>query len=235
MSKEKLQKLEKQITKSLEPYTKELGSLLLSWNSLHTQLTSLFLRICETPEGEPLPRDILLAVWNAVPNDRMQREMLRRAAIVKFGRHTETMKKIGIDIEPIRINEQDMLDEILWILKKADGLGRQRDDAAHVPTAVSIPYAVSDTMFEIAPLDFFEHPIAKQLAGQNLVELFALQRRRIDLVSEYARAWEWYLAGHGSRPQKPSWPDALPSSGHKAEKGQGTPKRRQPRRKSSPK
>jgi hypothetical protein len=205
--------LEKKAHEALEPYAKELGLLLHAWNHLQLRLLLLFLKVCVDREGEEMSRDILTSVWHSIPNDRFQRNMLRNAARTRFGRHANHMEEIGIDIAPIRQHEKAQLDQILWILDKADGLGRARDDSAHCPTVVHIS---EHPPFELTPFDSFGNPIAEQLSGKNLVELFALYRARIAVVTEHATAMDYYLSGHGSLPQTPAWPNPPPSSEHKA-------------------
>jgi siroheme synthase (precorrin-2 oxidase/ferrochelatase) len=75
-------KIEKMYNAALEGYARELGLLIHSWNDLHIELTQLFLVVCRDYQLEE-ERDILLAVWNAIPNERLQREMLRQAARVR--------------------------------------------------------------------------------------------------------------------------------------------------------
>jgi len=125
--------LEKLYNDALEPYAKELGLLLHAWNDLHINVTLLFLAICQRERDDEEERDILLALWNAVPNERMQRHMLRQSARIRFGRIEKRMQEMGIIVDLIKENEALQLDEILWILNSADTLGRKRDDSAHVP------------------------------------------------------------------------------------------------------
>jgi hypothetical protein len=203
---------EKLVNAALEPYAKELGLLLHDWNQLHIVLTELFLAVCQVyysdDEDGDEERDTLLAVWNAVPNDRFQRRMLRQAATAKFSRVTRRIDKVGIDVEPIRKHEKLMLDRILWILEKADSLGQNRDSSAHVPTILdfTMPVAV------IRAYDEYGHPIAKQMSGKNLPHEFGLCRARINAVSEFAVSMKAYLRGdkHGppSLPKKPQWPSS---------------------------
>jgi hypothetical protein len=198
---------ERAVNEAMEPYAKELGLLLQAWNHLHYVLTLLFLAICTNYQGEKIPEDILLGIWNAVPNDRQQRNMLRAAAKARFGRHEKVMKEIGIDVELIRQNESIRLNEILWVLDRADYLGRMRDDSAHVPTGLN----VSNKILQVVPMESLQHPIGDRLSGQNLVELFSLHRARMETVSKYAQAlWAYFVGGNSQPhfPQRPAWPSS---------------------------
>src|SRR5271156_3607359 len=72
--------VEKLYDDTLEPYAKQLGLLIHDWNELHLEITSLFLVICPShySDDDDEERDILLALWNAIPNERLQRDMLRK-------------------------------------------------------------------------------------------------------------------------------------------------------------
>ena len=202
---------EKLYNDALKSYAKELGRLIHDWNDLHLELTQLFLVVCQNYEAEE-ESDILLALWNAVPNERFQREMLRQAARVRYSHLGNVMTKAGIDIEPIRDHEEAILKEILWVLEKADSLGRKRDDSAHVPTILEITMPLS---FRFRAYDNYGHPIAKQLRDKELLSEFGLYRARIDAVLEHTRSLLSYLRGQddapSSLPEKPLWPSSPPS------------------------
>jgi hypothetical protein len=206
-------KIEKMYNAALEGYARELGLLIHSWNDLHIELTQLFLVVCRDYQLEE-ERDILLAVWNAIPNERLQREMLRQAARVRYSLNVGVMTKIGIDIEPIRTHDAAILNEILWVLEKADSLGRKRDDSTHVPMILdaTMPFSLRPRAF-----DGLGHPIAKQLSDKELLEEFSLYRARILAVSTHASAVLAYLIGgdEPSLPERPLWPSSPPSSAQK--------------------
>src|ERR1700739_3847485 len=114
--------LEKLYNDALAPYAKELGHLLHAWNDLHVAITYLFLAVCQSDYDDEEERDILLALWNAVPNERMQRHMLRSAAKVRFSRISRRMEEMKIVVDLIRDNEEKYLNEVLWVLESADKL-----------------------------------------------------------------------------------------------------------------
>ncbi|MFL6689806.1 MAG: hypothetical protein ACJ8IR_06405, partial [Alphaproteobacteria bacterium] len=92
-------RIEKIMDEAIQPYAMELGLLLYEWNTLHVTLTSLFVAVCQESGGAQ--EDILLAAWNAVPNDRLQRHMLRQAARVRFTRRHDRMKRVRITDDEI--------------------------------------------------------------------------------------------------------------------------------------
>ena len=171
-------------------------------------------------------RDILLAIWNAVPNDRMQRHMVRMAAKSRFGRIDKKMDEIGIQLDIISDHEVSQREEILWILDSADKMGRKRDDSSHVP----VSFYVEETL-SVRPDAQYGHPIAEQYSGKDLVAEFSLTRARINAICGHAYRMRMYLIGADSQqtlPQRPPWPDSPPSSARKSSKGPGLAK--QPKR-----
>ena len=202
--------------KTLEPYEKELGSLLIKWNDLHLALAMLFVALngayLDEQDGQ-----VLLSIWNAVPNERFQRNMLRQAAITKLTQATEQMRKDGIVIQQIADDERATLAEITWIVDSADKLGRQRDDAAHIPMTIQ----AGDTLTFVAA-DFLGHPIAEQFSKKNLLDEFNLCAARITAINNHAREMYWFLYGkrQPSLPRRPIWPTSPRPSEHKDGKEQ---------------
>jgi hypothetical protein len=220
--------VEKLYNDTLEPYAKQLGLLIHDWNELHLEITSLFLIICPSHySDDDEEREILLALWNAVPNERLQRDMLRKASKVRFTVITKRMEKSGIEINPITTHEAEILDHIMWILEKADSLGRKRDDSAHVPMILD---ATMPMVLRFSAFDDFGHPIARQLSGKDLLSEFGLYRARIQAVSRHANGLIRYLRGDRDRPQslpeKPQWPSSPLSVERTAGKARALEKRR---------
>jgi hypothetical protein len=188
------------LDKAFEPYAKAIGYFLRDWNDLQEQFSRLFLFVV----GNPDP-DIFLAIWHSIPNDRMQRGMLRAAAARRFMAHEPASNK-------------GLLEEINWLLEKADSLGRQRDDAAHVPVALLI-----DEPFEFIAHALGGNPMAKKLKGKRLLDEFNLYRQRAKVLRSHATQIELYLSlGRTSPlPKTPAWPNPPPSSGDKSQRQQG--------------
>lgn len=203
--------LEKVFSDVLEPYTAELGRLLHNWNDLHIALTYLFLAISQSDPLDGNERDLFLAIWNAVPNDRLQRQMLKRVAEVRFSRISNRMAEDGIIIDAIQDHEAMLLTEVIWIVDSSNVLGRKRDDSAHLP--VTLFY--SGTLMLI-PDDETGHPIAQALKDKDILAEFNLTRSRVSVVRNHAWAVERYLTNaDGPLPQRPVWPASLRPSKHK--------------------
>jgi hypothetical protein len=134
-----------------DTYAKELGYLLHDWNDLHIALA-----VCQYDDKEEA-KDILLAIWNAIPNDRLQRHMIRQAAKARF--------------------DEAQLTEILWTLDSADSLGQKRDVSAHLP----VGFLIYDNV-RLAVNDITNHPIAKRMKDKDILAEFNLIRARVAIT-----------------------------------------------------
>lgn len=198
------------VATALQPYALELGSLLVDWNNLHSLLQMIFLTVMDNPELER-QRDALVAIWNAVPNDRMQRNILRQATLARFKSFAEETE----DDRNFNKRIASIVSSIKWLLDHADALGRQRDDAAHLPIGVSFNQKEG---IQIIPMDGFGHPIAAQFQGKKLEEEFRLYRNRTAILNKYAGDLWRHLLGHVPLPDTPIWPTSPRPSEHKAGK-----------------
>jgi hypothetical protein len=133
--------------KLFPPIAVELGKLVYAWNLLHEELGQLF--ECVIVPKRP---GCALAAWRALENDRSQRLMVEYAV------------KYAIDLRP------EIVEDILWVLDKANKLSETRNNAIHSPYVVVTSPDPLGT--RIAPLDFFGHPRAMKLAGKDLVTEF---------------------------------------------------------------
>lgn len=95
----------------------------------------------------PVPPEQVFAVWNAIASDAAQRDMMLAAA------------------EAILSNEPAMLRRIAWIKRKADSLGKARNDAAHL---------VVDFQWETETM---------QDAGRLVPHPFAMPRKRVNRLT----------------------------------------------------
>src|SRR5262245_51452983 len=96
------------------PIATELGRLVYAWNELHEHLGHLF-DFVVSPKGP----GTALAAWRAVESDRTQRTMLRYA----------------VEHAASRL-EKAVVDEIFWVLEKANSLAEDRNNAIHSPYAI---------------------------------------------------------------------------------------------------
>jgi predicted trehalose synthase len=95
------------IEKVVEPYAREVGKLVASWNTLHERLGELFSAVLS--KGHP---GIGSAIWYSTQNDRAQREMLRAATEAAAAEGTVT---------------QQARDEIKWLLDRTNELANERN------------------------------------------------------------------------------------------------------------
>ncbi len=172
-----------------EPYAREIGFLLRNWNDLQEMLANLFGTILDDRTG------VSRAIWYAVPNDRLQRIMLRKAAEHVFSAAGSSDNSV-------------ILKEICWIIDKSDSLGRQRDAAAHSPVSLLIAEPL-----EFIARYFHGNPLAESLKGKKLLTEFQLYRERAVILHDYAKEIEQWLGIFQRRPtwpSRPPWPTRAP-------------------------
>jgi hypothetical protein len=176
------------IEKVVEPYVREVGKLVASWNTLHERLGELFSAVLNT--GHP---GIGSAIWYSTQSDRAQREMLRAA--------TEAAAAEG------RLAQQTR-DEIKWLLDRANELANERNDAIHAPVALFTDQDGTKLMTEY----IFGNPRASNLRGKDLPEEFRWSEQKATLLAGYALLCAIHLRNPMS--EWPKRPD-LPTRGKK--------------------
>jgi hypothetical protein len=189
-----------------EPHTKEIGRLLLAWNDLHERLATLFATTLGTDLTERS-----FALWHSVRNDQGKRRLLR-AAVQKL-----TESEIG--------RRDKLVDEIIWILDKADILEGYRDDSAHTP----LQYVKGDLLnlakafgiaelylqsIKVTPNTSFQNPRASNIEQKqkDLLIEHKYARERVLVLRDYVIAIDhaWSNAGL-PWPSRPSLPERKPN------------------------
>jgi len=150
---------------AFEPYASAIGYLVREWNYLQNKFCDLFCTIME-----PTSYEVSSAVWYAVQNDRMQRALLLAAATIRLSAHTKC------------------LEDIEWIIGKANGLGSQRDDTIHSPMRMLIGDPI-----QFISMYFYGHPRAMNLKGKNLLEEFELYRKNAAILRNYLSGLESHI------------------------------------------
>jgi hypothetical protein len=126
---------------------------LLAWNDLHERLATLFVMAMG---GGYVNRP--LAIWHSVRNDVGKRHLLRTAI------ENLTPKE--------KAERPKLVDEITWILEKADKLEGLRDDSAHTPlsrlssvrlVAIPIDWDIGYPLRDVMPDTGFQNPRAMRL------------------------------------------------------------------------
>lgn len=136
-----------EIAKNLRPYVAELGLVVYSWNKLQENLAWLFWCVTGIANGA-----IPLAIWHSIENDRAQRKMLQVALVAA----TSALDAKG------ELKNPRVKNDILWLLKMANSLADQRNDAIHAPYS----FIISPSPMKLVPNDFLSHPRAKKLKGK---------------------------------------------------------------------
>jgi hypothetical protein len=147
------------IEKVVEPYAREVGKLVASWNTLHERFGELFSAVLN--KGHP---GIGSAIWYSTQNDRVQREMLRAATEAAAAEGTLT---------------QQARDEIKWLLDRTNELANERNDAVHAPVALFTDQDGTKLMTEY----FFGNPRASNLRGKDLPEEFSWYEKKATLLA----------------------------------------------------
>jgi len=151
------------VRKHLDPYATEIGHIAIAWNRLHENLALLFWHAIG-PGAAPF------AIWNTLGSDRTQREVLRAAVQANAFSGRSDRKRISEDA--------------LWLLKQADKLADQRNDAVHGPITTLTDTLTGETT--VAPQTFFGNRRAKKLEKKDLISEFIWYRKSIETLSSYA-------------------------------------------------
>ena len=123
-----------------------LGRVVCAWNNLHEGLSHLFSAIIEGHLSEPA-----LAAWHSHQSDRAQRAMLKDTA------------KAALVTRP------DLLKEIEWLLRRANSMAENRNDAIHATYALLYGCEQKETMIAH---DQYGNKRSARLAGKDLIEEF---------------------------------------------------------------
>jgi hypothetical protein len=186
-----------------DPYMKLIGQVLLAWNDLHERLATLFVMAMG---GGYVNRP--LAIWHSVRNDVGKRHLLRTAI------ENLTPKE--------KAERPKLVDEITWILEKADKLEGLRDDSAHTPlsrlssvrlVAIPIDWDIGYPLRDVMPDTGFQNPRAMRLdeKSKDLLVEFRYARERIVVLRDYVIAIDsaWGNA-HLPWPDRPALPERKP-------------------------
>jgi hypothetical protein len=161
----------KELDKRFEPYAIQLGWLAYSWNSLHERLGNLFWTLTGLQDGR-----IPIAIWNAIENDRAQREMVRAIAEVALTPDNKAKR------------------EILWVLGKAQSFEDKRNDALHTP----LTFMIDADGPRLSSKWFSGHRSATKLKDKDLLEEFKWYGRTANVLSQYV----WHISYHLRDPSK---------------------------------
>jgi hypothetical protein len=149
-----------ELDKRFEPYAIQLGWLAYAWNSLHDNLGGLFWTLTGMQNGK-----IPLAIWNAVQNDRSQREMVKALAEVAL---SDKPKQKG---------------EILWVLERATAFEERRNNAMHTP----FTFMIDAEGPQLTSKWISGHARAQKLKDKDLLKEFEWCGRTANALAIYTR------------------------------------------------
>jgi hypothetical protein len=164
------------LDKRFEPYALQLGWLAYSWNSLHDKLGRLFWVLTGIKDGR-----IPLAIWNAVQNDRTQREMVRALA------------------ETVLADRKREWEDISWMLGKAQELEDRRNDALHSP----LTFIVDPDGTTLSSNWPSGNRRAMKLKDKDLLKEFEWYGLTANVLAKYA----WRVSYSLRAPEQMPWPD----------------------------
>jgi hypothetical protein len=193
--------------KTIRPHALAIGQLALAWNDLHEQMGMIFLILIKADIHSGGP------IWNSHNFDRPKR-MLLRAAVE------------NVPLTPKLARLPKLMEEVLWIINRADSLEDTRNDAIHAPLVVlRKPHVLAlysgnrDSM--VIPDAFLRNTRAAKLREKNLLAEFRWCRNCALILRDYAIAIYTALDPPVARfpwPDRPSLPNRPPKSLLKSQK-----------------
>lgn len=188
---------EKRIT---DDHALAIGRIAIAWNELQESLAELFAGLF----GKRRWRYALTA-WQALTNDRAQREMLRAVAEARFGADNRAYQEVG------------------WLVDQAhQHLSDGRNTGIHMPLMVLRDL---DGIVSVLPLALFGNARAKRMMGKDLLSEYAAYGEDIRKMFTFATGLRFRISvGRGAWPQRPQIRQRERSKTPKALRRQKTPK-----------
>jgi len=186
------------IAAAMKPFMEDLGRVVYAWNSLQEELAKLFWAVCVGLEASGIP----LAIWHELKSDRLQRDVLRAAAMARNG---------ATFYEKLKYPLPGTMEEIAWLLERANSLEDRRNNVVHAT------YMFAVNTMEMHPWDFFgnkraKNLKAKNLKGENLTEELRLCRATAELLNNFSFKLKFVVGGQlDTLPERP----LLPTQGQK--------------------
>lgn len=170
-----------ELDRRFEPYALQLGWLAYSWNNLHDRLGQLFWILTGLQNGS-----VPLAIWNAVKNDRTQREMVRATAAVTLA------------------SDLVVFDEIKWVLDRADTFEEHRNNALHSP----LTFMIDADGPQLSSKWLSGNPRAVKLKDKDLLNEFAWYGRSANTLAIYVQRISIHLKDPAQFPlsERPTLP-----------------------------
>lgn len=131
--------LEEYEDEKLREVATDVGLVAMEWNRIHDRLSKIFANVTG------LSYEMAFAIWNSIPNDQIQRDVLRAATneVYKEKEHQKIKKKIN------------------RLLGKLDKNKKNRNSSIHSPFAILI----EDGDLKVIPDDLANNKLAQALSG----------------------------------------------------------------------
>lgn len=181
--------LHHEASEEFRQYTAKLGSVVYTWNELHTVLSMLFAEISGITD-----KSIPFSIWHSTESDRAQRKMLQAAVDAAIKTTDKRSTKIKEDIN--------------WLLGRIDSLSDRRNDIIHSP----YEFIVSPGPERMTPAEFLGHPRAKKLKSKDLANEVRICCETSVVLTQFSLR----LSASIGNPQL-SWPErpSLPNLGQR--------------------
>lgn len=174
----------------LRPFATEIGFAVIEWNDLHEEMAILF-SLLVSANGSTAKAPV--AAWNAVLNDRTQREMLLAVAKTPFWTGDPRFSRVAVDVP--------------WLVDRANIIANKRNDLVHAPLWAM---QSDDTpKVTVEGRAFQGNRRATSLnKNANIIDVF----RWVSLSSRTLATFTKTLSGSLTFPEQLSWPErpALP-------------------------
>jgi hypothetical protein len=180
----------------------------LSWNDLQESFAELFWTLMNPPAvaGDSVNYNPIFA-WAAINSDRAQRGMLE--AVIKRSRTNWGRLTMREDLE--------------WLVKEANALEDQRNDAIHSPLFYVDPslYGATSTSGKVAPAPWlFNRRASKLIERADLLREFRYCRDAAIVLADYAQQLNTALTNRGAPwPSKPPLPSRPPKATPRSQRG----------------
>lgn len=200
--------MRKRVThRSLRPYATAIGHANLAWNALHDEMAAAFLFLMRHGHGPAL-----LAIWNAIENDRLQRRILRDASKAQFAGTAD---------------RAEIADAVSWLVTEADKLSDARNNAVHAPIEAWAS-VIDPSRHTVEPAILHDNPRAKKLRERQdvLSELTWIRETAIQLQQYCAALKYCFPPNDAPLPDKPRLPNRGQKSRHKGGQRSGSAKQR---------
>jgi hypothetical protein len=193
-----------------KPYVIAIGQLTLAWNDLHEKLAALFCLLMDHQEEDDAliddtlatPEDWherdarLIGIWNSSNFDRPRREMLKAVIANSRQDHRKAFLKL--------------IDDMTWVLQRADSLEEMRNNAVHSPLVLIGGPRSAKLCLGRTPAMVLGNPRAIKLAQKDLLTEFRWCRDATLVLRDFVSRIDQSLS-LGTRiypwPSRPSLPN----------------------------